>query len=126
VRRPHLKNSLSPRPHWTSPYYFTAFEIKSLTSHLVEFLRRFRKYRTSFIRIRHFEIGAVEHTFETTTKEHVYGDFAHLGNSIESSKGTFKYHMTLREGEEGLLNRQSIVIWGEGVLAKSSCNFYSG
>jgi len=39
-------------------------------------------------------------------------------------KGTFKYHMTLREGV--CSNRQSTVIWEEGGLAKSSYNFYIG
>jgi len=39
-------------------------------------------------------------------------------------KETFKYHMTLREGF--FSNRQSTVIWGEGGLAKSSCNFCRG
>jgi len=40
-------------------------------------------------------------------------------------KGTFKYHITLREWV--CSNRQSISSYGEGGgLAKSSYNFYSG
>jgi len=39
------------------------------------------------------------------------------------AKGTFKYHMMLREEGEGVYSNRQM---GEGGLAKSSYNFYSG
>jgi len=44
-------------------------------------------------------------------------------NLLPTPLGTFKYHMTLREGGRGLFNRQSTVIWGKGVWPNHHITF---